>query len=103
MPWVVFLRAVNVGRTVLTGVNREELAKIGAVNIGPPTRLWCAKTLANRLCTRRSFYPDPCRRSFSPHSSSTSHRHSSTRLSNVSISLSRCIQARSSASFRWDS
>src|SRR5438477_7553800 len=51
----------------------------------------------------RAFYLDPCRRSFSPHSSSASQRQSSTRLSNVSISLSRFIRSRSSAIFRWES
>src|SRR6266513_588099 len=51
----------------------------------------------------RSFYLDPCRRSFSPHSSSASQRQSSTRLSNVSTSLSRFIRSRSSAIFRWES
>ena len=48
----------------------------------------------------RAPYLDPCRRSFSPHSSSASQRQSSTRLSNVSISLSRFIRSRSSAIFR---
>jgi hypothetical protein len=51
----------------------------------------------------RALYLDLCRRILPPHSSSTSQRQFSTRLSNVSISLSRFIRSRSSAIFRSES
>ena len=53
--------------------------------------------------TRAFFYLDLCRRILSQHSFIASRRQSSTRLSNVSICLSRFIPSRSSAIFRWES